>query len=173
MKRREARELLFALIYETGFEYPFTDATRTAEAIYDSAKEYRELEEDTYIRDVYFDIWDKIPELDEAIGEHTVGWKQERLSRVSLAIMRLSVYELLYREDIAYNISINEAIELAKKYDHDKSPKFINGVLNAVADKCGKKGNAAKIDKTVDQAVEPEIEVEIIEESAADDGSEE
>ena len=172
MKRREARELLFALIYETGFEYPFSDAARTAKYIYDSAKEYRELEEDSYIREVYFDIWDKIPELDAVIGEHTVGWKQERLSRVSLAIMRLCVYELIYREDIAYNISINEAVELAKKYDHDKAPKFINGVLNAVADKLGKKGGTVKIDEP-EETDEPEIEVEIIEEPIDNVGGEE
>ena len=172
MKRREARELLFALIYETGFEYPFTDAARTVEAIYNSAKEYRELEEDKYIREVYFDIWDKIPEIDGAISEHTVGWKQERLSHVSLAIMRLSVYELKYREDISYSISINEAVELAKKYDHDKSPKFINGVLNAVSDRLGKKGGIVNIDETVEND-EPEIEVEIVEEPIENDGSEE
>ena len=76
---------------------------------------------------------------DEKIADSVVGWKLERLSRVSQAIMRLAIYEMLYREDVSYNIAINEAVELAKKFDHDKAPGFINGVLNSVATKEGLK----------------------------------
>jgi len=53
--------------------------------------------------------------------------------------MRLSVYEMCYYEGIPYNISINEAVELAKKYDTDTAPAFINGILNAIATKEGLK----------------------------------
>jgi len=58
-----------------------------------------------------------------------------------LTIMRLGTYEMLYMEDIPFSVSINEAVNLAKKYDHDKAPAFINGVLNAIADEKGLKQN--------------------------------
>lgn len=149
MKRREAREVAFALIYEAGFcneprhhEEKAGASEETAadyRAIYDLALACREYEEDPYVRGVYFDIWNHIDRIDALIIENSQGWKAERLSKVSLAIMRLCVYEMLYREDVPYSIAINEAVELAKKYDHDKAPRFINGVVNAIAEKEGLK----------------------------------
>ena len=74
-----------------------------------------------------------LSELDELISAHAVGWKSERLSKVSRAIMRLCIYEMLYSDDVPASVAINEALEIAKIYDHDKAPSFINGVVNAVA----------------------------------------
>lgn len=148
MKRREAREIVFALIYETGIcrelcraeeRENAEDAAAEYRKIYELALACRELEEDSYVREVYFDIWNRIDRIDALITENSLGWKAERLSKVSLAIMRLCVYEMLYREDVSYSIAINEAVELAKKYDHDKAPRFINGVVNAIAEKEGLK----------------------------------
>ena len=59
--------------------------------------------------------------------------------------MRLAAYEMLYVEDVPFSVAINEAVELAKTYDHEKAPKFINGTLNAIAEKKGLK--APKSDK--------------------------
>jgi N utilization substance protein B len=56
--------------------------------------------------------------------------------------MRLAAYEMLFSDDVPFSIAINEAVELAKKYDHDKAPKFINGILNTIAVKKGLKGDA-------------------------------
>ena len=78
--------------------------------------------------------------IDVIISGSSKGWKLERLSRVSLAIMRLAVYEMLWDEGIPFSVSINEAVELAKRYDDEKAPKFINGILNDIADKKGLKG---------------------------------
>ena len=72
-------------------------------------------------------------EIDEAISEHLHKWRKERLSRVALSIIRLSVYEILYGEDIPVSVSINEAVELAKKYGGDDDPSFVNGVLGGIA----------------------------------------
>ncbi|MDD4772426.1 MAG: transcription antitermination factor NusB [Eubacteriales bacterium] len=135
MKRREAREIAFTLIFEIGFG----DDSRSLNEVYTLAAECREFEEDEYISQVFFGIKEKLPEIDAKIAAHSVGWKTERLSRVSQAIMRLCIYEMLFREDIPYNIAINEAIELAKKYDDENAPKFINGIVNTVADKEGLK----------------------------------
>ena len=61
------------------------------------------------------------------------GWKINRISKVSLALLRLAVYEMLYRDDVPVSVSINEAVELSKKYTVKDDTSFINGVLGAVA----------------------------------------
>lgn len=73
-------------------------------------------------------------ELDERIGANLKsGWKISRISRVSLAILRLAVYEMLYIEEVPVSVSINEAVELSKKYTVKDDTAFINGVLGAIA----------------------------------------
>lgn len=56
-------------------------------------------------------------------------WTMERISKVNLSILRLAMCEILFMEDIPFQVSINEAVELAKKFGDDDSPSFINGVL--------------------------------------------
>ena len=56
----------------------------------------------------------------------------ERISKTDLAILRLATYEILYRDDIPFKVSVNEAVELAKSFSDDSSPSFINGVLAGV-----------------------------------------
>ena len=84
-------------------------------------------------------VAEKKDELDALISESAQKWRLERLSATSLSIMRLATYEMLYVEDVPFSVAINEAVELAKTYDHDKAPKFINGILNAIAEKKGLK----------------------------------
>ena len=72
-------------------------------------------------------------ELDEAINEVSSGWKTSRMSKVDLTIIRLAVYEMRYEEDIPVAVSINEAVELAKKYGTDDSASFVNGILAKLA----------------------------------------
>jgi len=67
--------------------------------------------------------------LDEMISSALTSWDIKRLSRVDISILRLALLEILNFDDIPEKVSINEAVELAKKYSTDKSPKFINGVL--------------------------------------------
>ena len=78
-------------------------------------------------------IFEKKEDLDSKISENLkTGWKIERLSKVSIAIMRLALYEIMYMDDIPDNVSVNEAVELAKKYDVEEAPSFINGVLSSI-----------------------------------------
>ena len=70
-----------------------------------------------------------IPELDNMVNEHSVGWQTERMGKVDLTIIRLAVYEMKYDDDIPVSVAINEAVELAKRYGSENSPAFINGVL--------------------------------------------
>lgn len=66
------------------------------------------------------------------ISQHLVNWKLDRIANVDRAILRLSVYEMVYQEDIPVSVSMNEAIELAKLFGDDKAPKFVNGVLSNI-----------------------------------------
>lgn len=68
------------------------------------------------------------------ITEHLKGWKLDRIAKIDLAILRLGITELIYAEDIPRKVSINEAVNLAKKYVDEKSGKFVNGVLSHFAE---------------------------------------
>lgn len=83
----------------------------------------------SYVTRVLKGIQEKKDELDEKINKCLINWKINRISKVDLAIIRICTYEFLYEDDIPENVSINEAIELAKKYSGDKSAAFINGIL--------------------------------------------
>lgn len=134
MNRREARETVFSLLYERNFQ-----TGETPELQYHQALELRELPDDAYMKDVYLGVIDKMDMLDEKIVGNSGGWSIARMSKITRTILRLSAYEMLYRTDIPYNISINEAVELAKKYEDEKAPAFVNGILNAIATKEGLK----------------------------------
>lgn len=134
MNRRNARKTALELIYEAGFH-----SDEDMHDFYASSISEQELEDDEFVRKLFFGVFDNLEFIDGKISENSVGWKFERLSRISLSIMRLCVYEMLIPKEVAYNIAINEAVELAKAYDHDKAPKFINGVLNTIAEREGLK----------------------------------
>ena len=127
MNRKTARENAFILLFEK-----FIKQDETAEEIFTKATEVRELECDDYVKRVFFGSMENSVILNETIDKCLVGWKKERVSYVSRAILMLSSYELSFMEDIPVKVSINEAIELSKKYDDDKAFMFVNGVLNAV-----------------------------------------
>lgn len=127
LKRREAREAVLGLLFESEFR-----ADESCEEIFATSVENRELASDTYMEKAYFTICRNHEQIDTLIGEHAKGWKTSRLSKLSRSILRLAVYEMLYEADIPYSVSINEAVELSKKYDEDKARPFVNGVLNSI-----------------------------------------
>ncbi len=79
--------------------------------------------------------WSNLAACDELITGSTLKWKLSRLSMVDKSILRLAVYQLKFCADIPPKVTINEAIELAKKFGADKSPGFVNGVLDGVLKK--------------------------------------
>ena len=127
MTRREAREEIVNLLFETEFR-----AGEDVKEIFATSEENREVAADEYIHRAYFGIMANLEEIDKTIGEHAHGWRTDRLARVSRAVLRLAVYELKYEDDIPSNVTLNEAIELIKKYDDEKARPFVNGVLNSV-----------------------------------------
>ena len=85
-----------------------------------------------YILSLVYGVREHRDGLDGKIAAHAIGWKLNRISKTALALLRLSVFEILYREDIPDSVSINEAVELAKDYDEPETVKFINGVLGSI-----------------------------------------
>ncbi len=78
---------------------------------------------------------DKVEAIDEHIVEHANNWTFDRIAKVDLAILRLAIYELLYRNDIPPIVSINEAIDLSKVFSNPDSKRFINGILDKMKGK--------------------------------------
>ncbi len=75
---------------------------------------------------------EKLDEIDELIKNNIRNWEFERLSKVDLAILRTSVFEIRFQEDVPPGVTINEAVEIAKSFGTDDSYKFINGVLDNI-----------------------------------------
>jgi len=75
---------------------------------------------------------ENIEVIDKSIKDHLVNWDISRLNRVDLAVLRISVYTLMYQSDIAPSIVIDEAIGICREYGTDESHKFVNGVLDSI-----------------------------------------
>ena len=95
-------------------------------------KEVRNLEPDDYIIEVFCGVVDRDEELTEIISNKAIGWKIERISKISQAIMKLAIFEILYMDSIPSSVSINEAVELCKKYATQDDASFVNGILASV-----------------------------------------
>ncbi len=126
MTRRQAREEAFILIFEKQFN------SLEVSEILEIAQEVRDLKPDDYIKTVFNGVYDNIEAIDSTISDNAIGWKIGRISKVSLCILRLSVYELKFMSEIPNSVSINEAVELAKKYATKEDASFINGILSSV-----------------------------------------
>ncbi len=126
MKRKIAREEAFVLIFEKVFNQD------TVEEILELAKEVRDLEADDYIKTVFFGVYENLETLDNIISENAIGWSIGRISKTALCVLRLSLFEIKYMDDIPVAVSINEAVELCKKYATKEDASFVNGLLSTV-----------------------------------------
>ena len=128
ISRYKMREQAFLLCFESLFSDSDIDE------LADNAGDARDEFLSDYAIDCAKGITAHREEIDEMISANLKsGWKIGRISRVSLAIMRLAIYEMLYIDSIPVSVSINEAVELSKKYTVQDDTSFINGVLGAVA----------------------------------------
>ena len=127
MTRRQLRENVFKML----FRVEFHDDKELPEQLILFEDEVEPISEDEkiYMTNKYKDIYAHIEELDAAINEASKGWKTTRMGKLDLTLIRLAVYEIRFEEEIPVKVSINEAIELAKKYGTDDSPAFVNGIL--------------------------------------------
>ncbi len=133
-KRRRAREIALSALY--GME---TAGENAEKVLADIQREVRTDEETfSYTERLVTAVAEKIPELDRIIGLQCRNWDLKRVAVIDKNILRMAVAEILYFDDIPEKVSIDEAIELAKKYSTDKSGIFVNGILDPLAFK-GKK----------------------------------
>ncbi|MEW6193339.1 MAG: transcription antitermination factor NusB [Bacillota bacterium] len=88
-----------------------------------------------FVREVVSGVLQRQKEIDGIIRELSHDWRLERMNSADRNLMRVALYELLYRDDIPPNVAINEAVELAKRYGGEDSPRFVNGILGKVAEK--------------------------------------
>ena len=115
---------------------------------------------------------DHLATIDDLLSRHAKGWRTDRLSRVSRAVLRLGAYEVVYADKIPAPIAINEAVELAKKFDDPKARAFINGVLNAVKDELEKNGGVIpEVEVPAEAVAEAEAEA-VAEVETADEATE-
>ena len=130
-KRTRARELTMQALYQFDVQGP--DIFGLLDGF------FMEAEDDDSIRKLAWDwtkgTWENLEQCDEPIIASTIKWQFTRLSPVDKSILRLAVYQLKFCSDIPPKVVINEAIELAKKFSTDKSPAFVNGVLDAILKK--------------------------------------
>ena len=129
MNRKTARENAFILLFEREIK-----SDETSEEIFTKATEERALEYDDYVKKVFFGVTENEKIIDMKTEESLVGWKKERVSYVAKALLKLAAYEIMFMDDIPVKVSINEAIELSKKFDDDKAYIFVNGVLNKLSE---------------------------------------
>jgi len=133
MTRSEARELAFAV----GFERLL--AKEAVDEIISAAEEVREVRIPSFTKKISKGVEENEAKVDEIIERNLKGWKLHRLSTVALSILRIAVYEIYFEADIPISVSINEAVELSKKYGDESDARFVNGVLSDVAKEHGNK----------------------------------
>ena len=127
MTRHEAREIAFALLFENTF------SEEGIEAVIADAREAETLDPNEFAVSLALGTAEHMEEIDEKIGDASHKWSVARISRVSLSVIRLAVYEITYLDEIPVSVSINEAVELAKKYGGEEEAAFVNGVLGGIA----------------------------------------
>ena len=127
MSRRKSREQAFALL----FEKSFNDAPVMELA--EGAQDARECIIEPFALSLAQGAEEKMAELDARIDLHSHKWSRERISRVSLAVLRLAIYEMLYEDSVPVSVAINEAVELAKRYGGEEDSSFVNGILGSVS----------------------------------------
>lgn len=134
MSRKVAREIAFKLVFAANFQAEEINVDEMSETLIKELNKANEVNKEDleYIKSISKGVSEKVSKLDEAINMHLKGWKMERICKTDLAILRLAIYEILYRDDIPYKVSVNEAVELAKSFGEDSSPAFINGVLAGI-----------------------------------------
>ena len=146
MSRRDARRHAFSIVYQFPFISPLGDET-LAEAkfyYYDGleAGEKPEGDDAAYIERAVWGAYERRGQIDGVIEHFLVGWDIGRISKVDLAVLRLSIYEMLCEDDVPIGAAVNEAVELAKRFGSDESPAFVNGVLGGVSREMEAKQNA-------------------------------
>jgi N utilization substance protein B len=141
--RRKARELAIQVLFSLDFgvhtpEQAFELICKN----FDANKKAR-----NFSKELVLGVWENKDKIDKVINSVSKNWRLDRMSRVDKSILRLATYELLFRDDIPPKVSINEAIELGKKFGNGNSYIFINGILDGIYNSFAKKGDGHETEK--------------------------
>ena|SRR5690625_3243759 len=117
MDRRTAREIAFKTLFEQDIN---------------KNNEIDTTQLNTFTKQIVLGVCEKKNELDQLISDHLYNWSYDRIALVEKTILRMSVFEIIYLDDIPVGASINEAVELANRYGDDKSGGFVNGILSNI-----------------------------------------
>ncbi len=132
MNRREARKQAFLLLFQYGFQ-----PEETQDLLADFFAEKKTGDQRGYIENVVLGVVEKIEEIDEVLGRYSKEWQVDRISSVSLAALRLGVYEIMFMKDIPLAVSVNEAVALAKEFEGEEAAPFVNGILGKLKEDIG------------------------------------
>ncbi|HEX2954305.1 MAG TPA: transcription antitermination factor NusB [Bacillota bacterium] len=128
MSRRQARELAFQALFQIDLGRNTPDfALRYACNESDLTDKSRE-----FLEDMVNGTARHAKEIDDLLTRFSEGWPLERMSGTDRNILRMALYELIYREDIPVSVTVNEAVELAKHFGDEESGKFVNGILGNI-----------------------------------------
>jgi N utilization substance protein B len=131
MNRRTAREKAVQSLFQID-----VGKTDPAESIANVLEENEQ--PDPFLAELVKGAVGHAGEIDPLIEKQLKHWSMERISKVDRAILRIAVYELEFTEDIPRNVTLNEAVELAKRFGGEESRRFVNGVLSSIAKERGK-----------------------------------
>ena len=136
MTRRNAREFVMQMLYEGNFH----EEAERERIIYDRINDMEQEEKKAnraviqFMESLYFGVFEHLQEIDEVIEKYAANWSFSRIAKVDLSILRLAIYELKYT-DVPQKVAVNEAVEIAKKYDGPDCGAFINGALGSAIKK--------------------------------------
>ena len=143
MNKREERSHKFKLLFSTLFYEGEEKEEQISHYSFEKEEEDEDViafdclpdEEKAYLETEVLKILERLPELDSMINADTEGWTTKRMSKTDLTVLRLSLYELKFQEEIPKKFVLNEAVEIAKKYGGADSGSFVNGVLARILPK--------------------------------------
>ena len=132
MNRSKIRELAFELLYSLEIQKVEKESIEEQIKMFLETNEITDKKAEEYFTDVVYGIQTNSEKIQETISSNLASnWKIERISKISLVLLKLSTYELIYKK-IPYKVVINEVVELAKLYGDENAPSFINGVLGNI-----------------------------------------
>jgi len=128
LTRREEREQAFILLFEKSFNQEIE-----LDELYAFAVENEAITGSEFVKNLLFKTWENVADIDAFIEKYAHGWKISRISKVALAVLRLAICEIKFFDDIPVGVSINEAVELCKKYAAKDDAVFVNGILGSIS----------------------------------------
>lgn len=132
-ERTQARELAIKLLYLMDISGAATAEAQSGElfSLEQALRPAREL-----ALELFHGVRDSLAQTDKALQDAAINWQLSRMPFIDRAILRLGAYELMHQHDVPPRVTINEAVELAKKYSTEKSGAFVNGVLDKIFQTC-------------------------------------